>query len=274
MTQPVQEPSQGRTDQAQEFRTRQLFRRPSAVTPGVSGYLQPSVHSVYGLEWQVLTSKGNWTGGNTATDPTGGSWVPTDDSAAPFGGYISTTVDKDYFQFAMPNLGPQGSSYAVAVWYYGNTDAPQLEIEWATGPIDEAGNTTGPIGSDTSIVGPWDVAVWSATDFSWYNTNNAGDASHSWKWDSYATGGGIGWDVVVERSPFVIMGVDGTPLTANGSASTTFEWNREFNGGGGPGIAWWVRVLVNGKNASSSGYHAKIAGIRVYRFNGSSNALT
>ena len=37
MTQPVQEPSQGRTDQAQEFRTRQLFRRPSAVTPEFRG---------------------------------------------------------------------------------------------------------------------------------------------------------------------------------------------------------------------------------------------
>lgn len=36
MTQPVQEPSQGRTDQAQEWRTRQLFRRPSAP-PGPPG---------------------------------------------------------------------------------------------------------------------------------------------------------------------------------------------------------------------------------------------
>lgn len=33
MTQPVQEPSQGRTDQAQEFRTRQLFRRPAPSAP-------------------------------------------------------------------------------------------------------------------------------------------------------------------------------------------------------------------------------------------------
>lgn len=32
MTQPVQEPSQGRTDQGQEFRTRQLFRRPAPAT--------------------------------------------------------------------------------------------------------------------------------------------------------------------------------------------------------------------------------------------------
>lgn len=36
MTQPVQEPSQGRTDAGQEFRTRQLFRRPApaAATGG------------------------------------------------------------------------------------------------------------------------------------------------------------------------------------------------------------------------------------------------
>lgn len=34
MTQPVQEPSQGRTDQAQDFRSRQLFRRPATGTGG------------------------------------------------------------------------------------------------------------------------------------------------------------------------------------------------------------------------------------------------
>ncbi len=34
MTQPVQEPTQGRTDQAQEFRTRQLFRRPATGSGG------------------------------------------------------------------------------------------------------------------------------------------------------------------------------------------------------------------------------------------------
>jgi hypothetical protein len=227
---------------------------------------------VYGPEWQVLTSKGNFTGGNTTGDPTDGSWVPNDDLTAPFGGYLSTTVDHDYFSFAMPNLGPQGSSYAVAVWYYGGPDAPQLEIQWATGSIDEAGSTSGPIGSDTSIVGPNDVAFWSATDFSWYHTNNAGDTAHSWKWDAYAASGG--WDLVIERSPFYLAGVDGTPLTANGGSVGDFEWNRSFNGGGGPDIAWWVRILVNGKNGSSSGYNAKIAGIRVYRFNGASNALT
>jgi hypothetical protein len=33
MTQPVQEPTQGRTDSGQEWRTRQLFRRPATFTP-------------------------------------------------------------------------------------------------------------------------------------------------------------------------------------------------------------------------------------------------
>lgn len=33
MTQPVQEPTQGRVDQGQEFRTRQLFRRPAPISP-------------------------------------------------------------------------------------------------------------------------------------------------------------------------------------------------------------------------------------------------
>ncbi len=33
MTQPVQEPTQGRVDSGQEFRTRQLFRRPASATP-------------------------------------------------------------------------------------------------------------------------------------------------------------------------------------------------------------------------------------------------
>lgn len=37
MTQPVQEPTQGRADQAQEFRTRQLFRRPASAPAGSGG---------------------------------------------------------------------------------------------------------------------------------------------------------------------------------------------------------------------------------------------
>ncbi len=39
MTQPVQEPTQGRADQAQEFRTRQLFRRPAMLPPSRFTYI-------------------------------------------------------------------------------------------------------------------------------------------------------------------------------------------------------------------------------------------
>lgn len=247
------------------------IRRLEAVPPA-GLYLNPFVQRIYGQEFLLLTSLNNFNGGN-GTDPVGGSWTAVADSAAPWGGYIESTVDDDWFAFPM-QLGPQYSGWAVAVWYYAASDAGKFEIDWATSPADERSNTpTGPIGSSTSMISPLDWAYWGADAFSWYNTANTGDLSHTYKVDAYSVSPGWG-NPVVERSPFVIMGADGTMLTANGSASTLdFEWNRDFNGGGGRDVVWWCRIHTNGKNASSSGYRTRIAGITVYPFNAASAAF-
>jgi hypothetical protein len=63
MTQPVQEPTQGRTDSGQDWRTRQLFRRPSSV-----GGLQYNIATVYGPH-----NIGDWL------------WVTTESSGYPGG---------------------------------------------------------------------------------------------------------------------------------------------------------------------------------------------
>jgi hypothetical protein len=38
-----------------------------------------------------------------------------------------------------------------------------------------------------------------------------------------------------------------------------------MNGGGDGSVVWWLRVRVNGKNASSSAYRARIYSLEVVR---------
>lgn len=241
-----------------------------AVVPSQGSYLQALGRLWGGAQFQRLTSLNNYTGGN-GSDYTAGNWQWQADATSPFNLIrLATDTDADWFPFPVGNLGPRGTGYAVAVWYYGNIDAPKLKLEWATGPIDEQGNTSGPNGSTTSVVGPADIAFWGATAFGWYDT--AAPAADGW--DTYKTGVSIGWQVVIERSPFFLDGVDGTPLTADASGFGGFGSCKAFNGGGGPDLWWWVRLLVDGKNASSSGFNAKIGQVEVYRLNGVDNSVS
>lgn len=250
-------------------------RRLEAVPAGAGpAYLQSQGAKIAGTDFEAATSFGNFNGGNGATSD-GGSWDAVLDATSPFEGYaLYTTVDQDWFAFALPTLGPRYTGYAVAVWFYGDTDYGKFDIEWSTNVIDEFGNTSPAYGSATSVLGPNDIIYDNGPDFNWYNTNNLSDGSHTYRNDCYRTGGGVGWQGIIERSPFFLGGADATPLTADGTATGDFEWNMEFNGGGGPDIAWWMRILVNGKNASSSGYKCRIGKIMVYRFNGASNMVS
>lgn len=230
-------------------------------------YLQFGVGHVYGLEWGVLTDDGGYTGGN-GTSATAGSWVPTYDTTVPWGGYVETTVDGDWIAFGMPNLGPRYTGYGVAVWFRDFADAGKFQIEFATSSVDEFSNTTG-IGSATSIVTPQDDTVWGAPAFNWYNA--ASSLQWDYRLDAYAAAPGDNFAPAI--SPFWIGGADGTALTANASGTGNWTTAKAFNGGGGPDIAWWCRVRVNGKNAASAGYRCRIYGIRVYRLSGDVNAI-
>lgn len=226
-----------------------------------------------GNDFQVLTSLGGYTGGND-TSWYDGNWTVVQDNDSSFNGYAleSSTID-DWFPFPVGNLGPQGTGYAVAVWFMGNPDeGGKCEIEWATVSVDEAGNTTGPIGSSTSVLSGNDFEFNDATPPSWYNTANTADLSHTYRFDT--ADAALGWggnNVVIERSPFVVMGADGTPLSAHAGASSTFEWNREFNGGGGPDLWWWMRIRITGNGDGATDSTVRIGKVWVYRFNGASN---
>ncbi len=275
MTAPIQEPTQARVDQGQEYRTRQLFRRPAPLpaTPGSGGYLQPLGVKYAGNDFQVLTSLNAYLGGND-TSWYDGSWQWIQDSDSPYEGMaIESAIIGDWFPFPVGNVGPQGTGWAVAIWFAGDPDhGGKCEIEWATVSVDEAGNTSGPTGSDTSVLSGNDFEFWDATPPSWYNTANTSDLSHTYRFDT--SDAALGWggtNVLIERSPFVVAGADGTPLTANAGASSTFEWNREFNGGGGPDLWWWMRIRITGNGAGSDAANVRLGKIWVYRFNGSSN---
>lgn len=271
MTQPVQEPTQGRTDQAQEFRTRQLFRRPPLVNPtGSGGYLQAKGVQYLGTDFDLLTNNGTYTGGNGA-DWTDGSWVVVDDADCPFEQRALTTdTDGDWFPFPVGNLGPQGTGYGVAVWFKGApTDGSLVNIEWATTGVDEAGITTGPKGSDTSVPGWQDFAFWDAPLPSWYNNDSLGEPSFRYQFDT--ADAAAGWTVAVyERSNFYLDGVDGTMLTANGGGFGDWENSHSFNGGGGPDVWWWMRLRIAGADAGT-GFSATIGKVKVYRLNGTTS---
>lgn len=242
---------------------------PAAAASG--SYLQAQGGLFGGAQFQVLTLLNSYSGGN-GTDTRGGTWTWAADATSPFNGIrLQTSVDGDWWAFPVGNLGPQGAGYGVAVWYYRDVDTPKFEIEWATVPVDEFGNTpSGPIGSSTSIIDPFDIDLYGATNFAWYNTANASDIAHSYKWDSYKASSPI-WDCVIGRSPFVLGGTDGTMLTANATNNSDWDSAKTFNGGGGPDVAWWMRVLVNGKTGSA--YNAKLGQVWVYRLNGAGNVV-
>lgn len=259
MTKPIQQ----RTVDSLLNQSFERIRVLEALTSG-AGVLQnpvPNKFTMLGPEWDAYMA-GTLSGGN-GTDNFGGSWVFTYDTTAPFGGYVSTSVDDDWIYFGMP-LGPALSGWGVDMWVWQDDDVGILDIEWATLPIDELSAYS--LGSAISIIDPIEFPQPSMT---WYNTNNLVDLGNSYRVDPY-TAGTPAWLMVAARSPIVITGADGDMLSSNGTTPSpdTWFWNRAMNGGGDFSVYWWVRVRVNGKNASSSAYNARIAAMRVVRMNG------
>lgn len=90
MTQPVQEPSQGRVNQGLEFRTRQLFRRPASMGGLIAVKL-------FGDD-EVVTAGVRWTIGITEADQLAGM------SLSAVGTYVSTVSSSGLVTMQLENL--------------------------------------------------------------------------------------------------------------------------------------------------------------------------
>jgi hypothetical protein len=180
----------------------------------------------------------------------------TYDTAAPFGAYADLgNSNGNDVGFGLP-LGPKDTLWMVGAWFYRGTDYGKLQLELATTTMDAS--SVGPYYGTISIADPSTPAA------TWYSPNT------SFSHDGYSASPtwAFNW-----WSPFWLLGSDGTMLTADGTASAgerlVIAGTREFaTGGGDESVYWWVRLRVNGKNGSSSGYKARIAGLQVVRFTG------
>jgi len=252
MTQPVQEPTEGRAIAGLKWQTSQLFRRPAPPPPsgGGSQVMVPK-YGVAGCDWRTMINS-----------PMNNFGSFTRDSTAPFGGYISGGgSDGDSIVFGLP-LGPAGSGWAVSIWAENGPSAGKLQIEWATTSVDEFAAFG--YGSDVSIIDPLEDSS------TFYKATNSGASAALIDWYS----GSTGWGFVDLRSAIVISGTDGQMLAADGTANGDWFYGYDMLGGGDPSVYWWCQLRVDGKNASSSGYDMKIAGVSVYRINGNGQPIT
>lgn len=217
-------------------------------------------YSMYGLEFDKYLDldalyMGNWffTADATAT-PMGGGYAYYDGTAfAPPAGRMAIPFP----------LGPFGSGWAVAVWYYSAGDVGKLILEWGTTTIDEL--SIWGSGTTTSIADP---SEYPGFDINWYRTNYEDEI------DCY-TGGAPGWFREFFRTPLVVNGTMGQMLAADssGAAPGWFANNRFMDGGGDSSVMWWLGVRTNGKNAGSSSAQLKIGGIQVFRVNADSSYM-
>lgn len=240
--------------------------RPGGTDPidgleGLTYVATPNKHTLLGPELQAFEET---VGVEQGTSPLN----YTLDNTAPFGAYIDETSDGSWFAFAMP-LGPRYSMWAVGVWYYRTSDGGIIELEWATTSIDQL--ATDGYGSIRSVENP------------------PGDVGASWFYPS-ATAGHYQIDTYnavsswqfQRKSRIIIVGADGTMLSADGATATdvagVYEGllsdQKAMNGGGDPSVMWWLRLKTNGKNASSSGYRMRVAGVSVARIHADGNSIT
>jgi hypothetical protein len=240
-----------------------------AVVPPTGSYLQWKGALYRGRQFQVLTANNNYPGGNGASwfD---GSWQWIDDPTCPFEGVaLESSVEDDWFPFALGNLGPQGTGYAVSFWYYGDPDGARIDLEFATASVDEITGTSGAFGSTTSVLGPSDFEFFGATPPGWYNNGNL-NPDHGYRFD--LSDGAAGWaigNVIVDASTFTLESADGTPLTANAVGfDPTWDESSEFLAGGGPDLWWWLRIRNAGPGETAGGFLTRLGQIWVHRLNG------
>ena len=210
--------------------------------PSSGTYRNPVVkYSLGGPEWK-----------NAAMFDTG-SVSKVVDPTVPYGGYIEINGDGKYFVVGMP-LGPKGSTWTIAMGYRTATDGGKLLFDWQTTAVD------GTFGGGTAY--PESVEGAQENNSTYYLDNelltmhqNFYSASPG---DFFSSG----------YAPIQIGGDDGDMLSDDGAASTRpidGLGQHVMNGGGDGSVMWWLRVRVSGKDASSSGFKARIYYLAVKR---------
>lgn len=243
MTQPVQEPSQGRTDQGQEFRTRQLFRRPAPASAGVPQWplsydVLPYLRPYIGMDYD--TAYGFGSSVVDATYPPAGFY--TDNLSG--GSFRDDASFISYFR-----LGPQGSAWCLNFVVETGTDCGKVETEWATLPESSPGQ-----GYPSDGLGlPPNSSDYT---FNWYKPFGG-----NYLVPDFYAGITSKTDTYQEWNPFRIMGTDGTALTADGADDGYFGYS-EFNGGAG---LWALRIRVNGKDVAATDYKTRFSMMRLSR---------
>lgn len=156
------------------------------------------------------------------------------------------STDGNYFVRGF-RLGPYGSRWAVALAAERNTDCGKLTFAWATGT--ENAPNEGYAVPDGMLDSPWNV-----------NNSYAQFVDFATQ-DLYSGSAGIVNPYQV--GDFRIKGVDGATLTALTDPDPDLG-SGVVAADGGAGI-WWLRVRINGKNASSSAYRCAIRGMWILR---------
>lgn len=219
--------------------------------------LSPVKFQMIGVDWRGLID-------NSPSDINGGpeGFQFIRDSTAPGGGYIlSGASDGNYITFGLGTLGPAGSGWAVSMWAENGSDKGKTQIEWATTSADESQYGQG---TTVSIADPAEANP------TFYHTTTGGASPSLVDWYS----GGTSWGFASQLSALVVNGADGEMLSGNGIPDGDWFYGEDMDGGGDPTVAWWVRIRVDGKNASSSSYVAKIAGVTIYRLNANAQPIT
>lgn len=206
------------------------------LAPTGGTYRNPAIqYQIAGNEWFLYREDGYWSNATAVADAT-----------APFGAYMELDVTAGGLVIIGCPLGPAGSRWRVDIWYSKGPDYGELDLSWQTTPAEVTGVTS------EAVTEPY-------TGDPWYYA----DAGAAPQIDCYNAGTVITYDTQI--SLMTPTGADGDMLTADGAPSGVFTNTQEMNGGGDGSVWWWLKAQTATKNASSSGYRARIHLLRIAR---------
>jgi len=247
MTQPVQEPTEGRAVAGLKWQTSQLFRRPLPASSSGSSVEQ----------WPMSRDLVNFMSYPPNLDDGGAAGKHLDqvalDSTYWSGYYIYNLFDADQSEvYFYTRLGPKGSLWTVTWAAEVGPDCGSLGWYMRTGSDNSPGN-----GYDDDGIGMM-AGHLDGTFGAWLTLTDAftGTTAPHDLYNAVQNKNAYGFYTYRIR----IMGDDG-------AASSSISYNATddaYHVDGGAGI-WVVKALVDGKNASSSGYVCHLTGVRMNR---------
>lgn len=230
MSAPVGRETPGRRAAAQRRKTEALGKRPSPVSAGGgTGFAAPLFIPVREV----------WSGDNQvqATGNFGANdW--TIDTTYPGGGYVQNTLDGGYISWNVL-LGPKGSIWSWLPMLGEGTDYGKVDFDIGTLP--------------QSTFFADDAGSFQNAPNNWVTLETV---------DCYAAVGSV-WR---RPSTFQSFRIKGSAGDVGSALSAAGEWVYEWNGGPGPHR---IRLRVNGKNPSSTGFRIRCSGLVLVQFDDS-----